>query len=126
MSFLHLCLLIFFHWRSGNRMSFQISSIPLSILGDLQNVLVWMVSIRPPISYSFSHFTNLLETVPSAPITVGITVTHMFHSFCSFQARFKYLSHFSFSLIFLLCSGGIAGSLFLLIITRSAILAQCR
>ena len=34
-----------------------------------------MVSICPLISKSSSLFTNPLEIVPSAPITIGITVT---------------------------------------------------
>ena len=38
-----------------------------------------MVSTCPLISKSSSRFTNTLEVVPSAPITIGITVTFMFH-----------------------------------------------
>ena len=40
-----------------------------------------MVSIHPPNSNSFSLFSKLLGTVPSARITIGITITFMFHSF---------------------------------------------
>ena len=71
-------------------------------LTDFNNVVVWMVSARPPISNSFSPFTKPLGIVPSAPITIGITVTFMFHSFFSSQTRSKYLSLFFISLIFVL------------------------
>ena len=40
-----------------------------------------MVSIRPLILMSSSSCINPLVTVPSSPITIGITVTFMFHSF---------------------------------------------
>ena len=40
-----------------------------------------MVSTRLPTSKSSSPFSNPLVTVPNAPITIGIIVTCMFHSF---------------------------------------------
>ena len=40
-----------------------------------------MVSTRPLISDSSSPLTNRLVTVPSVPVTVGITVTFMIYSF---------------------------------------------
>ena len=59
----------------------------LSILADLNNAVVWMISIRPVIS-KFSHpCTNPLVTVPSAPITIGITVTFMLHRFILFSSK---------------------------------------
>ena len=69
-----------------------------------------MISIFSPISNCSNFLTNPLGIVPSAPITTGITVTHMFHSFlfcfvfcvCYFVcslARSKYLSIFSFFFI---------------------------
>ena len=42
-----------------------------------------MVSTRPPTSKSSSPFSNPLVTVTNAPITIGIIVTCMFHSFIS-------------------------------------------
>ena len=54
-----------------------------------------MVSTRPPTSKSSSPFSNPLVTVPNAPITIGIIVTCMFHSFFNSQARSRYLSFFS-------------------------------
>ena len=53
-----------------------------------------MVSIRPPTSTSSSPFSNPLVTVPNAPITIGIIVTYMFHSFFNSLARSRYLSFF--------------------------------
>ena len=53
----------------------------LSILANLNNAVVWMVSTCPPISKSSSPFTNLLGIVPSAPITISTAVTLIFHSF---------------------------------------------
>ena len=40
-----------------------------------------MVSNRPPTSKSSISFSNLLVTVPNAPITIGILVTSVFHLF---------------------------------------------
>ena len=59
----------------------QVSRTVLSILAVLNNVVVWMVSTRPPISKSPSHFNNILVTVPKTPITVGIITTFMVHIF---------------------------------------------
>ena len=69
-----------------------------------------MVSTRPPTSKSFRPFNNLLVTVPKAPITIGIIVTFMFHSFLNSLARLRYLSLFSHSFSFILWSAGAAKS----------------
>ena len=72
---------------------------------DLNNSVIWIVATRPPISKSSSICTNLLVTGPSAPITVGITVTFMFHSFFQFSTMSRnYL--FSLSFNFTLWSAG--------------------
>ena len=63
-----------FHWSLNNSKSPQVSWTLLSILADLNNAVVWMVSACPPTS-------KPLEIVLSAPITIGVTVTFMFHSF---------------------------------------------
>ena len=83
-----------------------------------------MVSICPLISKSFSLCTNTLVIVPRASITIGITVTLMFHSFFSYLARSWYLSLFSLSVNFTLWSAGTAEStiqevLFFFTINRS-------
>ena len=72
----------------------------------LSNAVVWVVSTRPLILKTFSPCTNPLLTLPSALITIGIIVTTIFHSFCSFLARSTYLSFFSLSFSFILWSTG--------------------
>ena len=86
-----------FHWRLGDSKSPQVFRILLSIWADPNYAVVWMVSNCPLISKSSCPFINPLVTVPSAPITTGITVTFMFRSFFSSQARSWYLSFFSLS-----------------------------
>ena len=75
----------------------QVSRTLLSILAVLNNDVVWMVSTRLPTSKSSIPFSNPLVTVPNAPITIGIIVTCMFHSFFNSLARSRYLSFFSHS-----------------------------
>ena len=59
----------------------------VSMQADLNNVVLWMVSTYPQISKSFNPSTNSLVTLPSAPITISITVTFMFSSFFSSLVR---------------------------------------
>ena len=121
-----------FHWSLCDNKSPQISRTLLSILALLNNAVVWMVSTRPPPSKSSSSFSNPLVTVPNAPITIGIIVTCMFHSFFNSLARSRYLSRFSHSFSFILWSAGTAKStilqvlFFLLIIIKSGLLAGIR
>ena len=49
------------------------------------------------ISVFTSPFSNPLGIVPSAPNTIDMTVTFMFHSFFSSLARSRYFSIFSFT-----------------------------
>ena len=63
-----------YHWQ-------QVSRTRLSIVANLENTVVWMDSNRPPIFNSSSLLSKPLCTVQSVPITVGITIFHMFHSF---------------------------------------------
>ena len=113
-----------FHWSLSDSKSSQVSTTLLSLLDDLNNAVVWMVSPRPPISKSSSPFTNLLATVTDALIAIGITITFMFHNF------FLVLLKGSFS--FILWSARIAKStirqvpFLLLTITRSGRLAEIR
>ena len=74
----------------------------LSILAVLNNVVVWMVSTRPPTSKSSSPFSNPFVTVPKVPITIGIIVTSKFHSFFNSLARSRYLSFFSHPFSFII------------------------
>ena len=79
------------HRSLSDSKSPQVSRNLLSILAILNNVVVWVVSIRPPTSKSSSPFSNPLVTVPKAPITIGIIVTCMFHSFFQFSSKVKVL-----------------------------------
>ena len=98
-----------FHWFLSDSRAPQVSRTLLSILADLNNALVQIVSIHPLISKSSSPCTNPLVTLPSAPIIIGITVTFMFHSFFSnFLGSSRYLSLFSLSFSFNLWSAGTA------------------
>ena len=121
-----------FHWSLSDSKSPQVSRTLLSILAVLNNVVVWMFSIRPPTSKSSRPFNNHLVTVPKAPITIGIIITFMFHSFFNSLARSKYLSFFSHSFSFILWSAGTAKSTilqilsFFFIIIRSGLLAEIR
>ena len=97
-----------FHWSLSDSKSPQVSRTLLSILAVLNNAVVWMVSTRPPTSKSSSPLSNPLVTVPNAPITIGIIVTRMFHSFFSSLARSRSFSFFSHSFSFILWCAGTA------------------
>ena len=86
-SILYQRLLMVFHSSLRDSKTPQVPRTLLSILADLNNVLVWMVSNRPVISKSSSFCINPLVTVKRAPITIGMIVTFMFHSlfFCFFS-----------------------------------------
>ena len=95
--------LMVFHRNSSDSKPFQISRILLSILVDINNVVVWMVSTYPLISKSTIPFTNPLGIVPSTPITNGIKFTFIFYKFFSSQVWSWYLSFFFFILSVLTC-----------------------
>ena len=73
-------------------------------LADFNNAVVFIVLVLPLITNSSGLFSEHLETVPSAPTTIGITVTLMIHNFFSSLARSKHLSIFFFFFCFLLIS----------------------
>ena len=59
------CMLLeCFHWSLSYSKSSQVTSTILSILADLNRVVVWMVSTRPFTHKSASLFYKLLVTVP--------------------------------------------------------------
>ena len=109
-SFSHQRQLMVFHWKLSESKSPQVSRTLLGILADLNNVVVRMVSTCPLICKSSCSLINPLLSVPRAPITIGINVTFMLHSFFNSLARSRYLSFFSFSFSFNLRSAGTAKS----------------
>ena len=101
------CKLMTFQWRLSNSKSPQASS---QYLTDLNNSMIWMISIRPPI-YNFSNpLSKLLKIVPifflSFPIiTIGVIITFNINSFFfNSLARYTYFTLFSLSLIPILWS----------------------
>ena len=90
----------------------QVFRTLLSILAVFNNAVVRMVSTRPPTSKSSRPFNIPLVTLPKAPITIGINVTFMFHSFFNSLARLQYLSLFARSFSFILWLAGRANRKF--------------
>ena len=130
--FSHQPTLMVFHWSLSDSKS-QVSGNLRSILAVYNNAVVWMVSPRPPTSKFSNSFRNPLVIVPKIPITIGIIVTCMFHSFLNSLARSSYLSFFSHSFSFILWSAETAKStilqilfffFFWFIIIRSALLVE--
>ena len=60
-----------FHWSLSDNKSLQVPRTHLSILAVLSNVVIWIVSTRPPTSKSSRPFNNPFVVVPKAPITIG-------------------------------------------------------
>ena len=99
-----------FHWSLTDSKSLQVSWTLFSILAYLNNSVVWIDSTSPLISKSSCLFITSLVTLPSGPVTIGITVIFMFHSFFSSLARSRCLSFFSLSISFTLKSAETAKS----------------
>ena len=123
-----------FHRSLSDSKSPQVSWILLSILAVFNNAVVWMVSTCPPTSKSSRPFNNPLVTVPKAPVTIGIIVTFMFHSFFQFSSKVEVLILLFTILSVLFCGQPGHQSpqfykfsfFFLLIIIRSGLLAEIR
>ena len=103
-SFSHQSKMMVFHGSLSDSKSPQVSRILLHILANLNNVVIWMVSTCSLIFKFSSPFIILLVTVPSAPITFGITISFLFDSFFCFLARFRYFYFFLLSFSFTLRS----------------------
>ena len=94
-----------FHWTLSDSNSHEVFQTLLSILADINNAVVWMVSARPLISKSSSPGINSLVTVPRAPITIGINVTFMFQCFFQFPSKVEvFILLFTFFQFFLVVS----------------------
>ena len=120
-----------FHWSLSDSKSPQVCGTLLSIRAVLNNAVVWMVSTHPPTSKSSSLFSNPLVTVPSAPFTIGIIVTCMFHSYFSKSKVEVFILIFTFFPFYSVVSrdskvDNFANFLFLLIIIKSGPLAEIR
>ena len=76
-----------FLWNLSDSRSPQISRTLLSILADHNNAVVSMVSTHPVISKSPRPCINPLVSVLRALITIGITVTFMFHRFFQLPSK---------------------------------------
>ena len=119
--------LVIFNWSLNDSKYSQLSRTFLSILADLNNVVVSMVAILSPIPNSTIILSRPFEIVPSAPTIVCVTFSFIFHSF-SFDFWFLVLwqdPRISLSFRFLLYFTGTAKSTWqeiflfpLLIITR--------
>ena len=70
-----------FHWGLSYSKSPEASRTLPSILADLNNAVFWMVSTCPLNSKSSILYTKPLGILPSAPNTIGITVTFTFLNF---------------------------------------------
>ena len=64
-----------FNWSMCYSKSLQVSRTLLNILADFNCAVAWIDLILPLISSSASHFSRLLEIIPKAPATIGITVS---------------------------------------------------
>ena len=120
-----------FHWSLSGCKSTWVSRILLSIMADLNNAAVKMVSTRLLISKSSSPYSNTSVAVPSVPITIGINVTFMFQFF-QFTCKIKM---FILLFLFFRCSfvvngdsevHNFASSLFFWIIIKSGRLAEIK
>ena len=82
--FLMLALAVFilflFYWTLSDKQLSYVFTPLQSILTNLNNAVIRMVTIVPSIA-SISNLSWSLETIPSALSTIGITVIHMFHCF---------------------------------------------
>ena len=90
-----------FHWSLSDKFPQAFRTL-LSILIDLNNAVVGMISTCPLISKFSSPSNNTLGILPSAAITIGITVTFLFDSFFKFSSKvFVFISLFAISKILL-------------------------
>ena len=79
-----------FNWSMRDKTP-QVSSTPHSILDDLRDAVVWIISTRLLISKSYFPFTKSFVIVTRATITIGITVTFMFHNFFQYPIKVEVL-----------------------------------
>ena len=61
--------------------------LEIKILANLNNAVVWKVSIYPLISKSSSLLSKSLGTIQLAPSTINIIVAFMFYSFFQLSSK---------------------------------------
>ena len=93
--FLRKSQLVVFHKNLSDSKSHQVFRNHLSILADVNNTVICMISILPLLFNSSRLFPSLLEPLQEEPITNGITVTFILYSFFLKQIQIIRLS-FSF------------------------------
>ena len=108
------------NWSLFESKSPQASRTLLSIRTGLNNAVVWMVTIRPPISNFPASFPSFGRSFQVLQITIGITATLMFDSFLSS------LFVFSLSLIFSQWSARMAKISFFINYTHFALVFYIR
>ena len=113
------------HRSLSDSKSPQVSWTLLSILAGLNKAVVWIVSTCFLISKFSSPRPKPLVTVQRVRITIGITITFMFHGFFRSLARSRYLFFFSLLFDFTQWSARTA-KFFWLTLTRSDHLAEIR
>ena len=91
-SFSHQLTLMVFQWSLSDSKSSQVSRTFLSILTDLNNAVLWMVSIRHQISNSSSTLLQA-SNYNSYPHYSHVPLSFFF----KFMAKLKYLFLFSLS-----------------------------
>ena len=113
-----------FHWSLSDSKYPQVSRIFLGIHANLNNTVVGIVSTCLLILKSSCPCTNPVVTVSSAPITIGFTVTFMFHIF------FSSLAYLTFCFLSVLSCGQLelvkSTILFFVTIMWSSRLAEIR
>ena len=67
-----------FPWSLRDSKSPEVSRTPLSILAELNNAVIYMISARPTLP---ALLPSLWRWPKRAPITIGITVTFMLHKY---------------------------------------------
>ena len=91
---------MFFHWNMNDSKSSLVPRTLQSVLVDFDSAEVWMVLVLLFISNSFSHLSKSLDTIPSTPMTIYITVIFMLHSLFNFLAKSNSIFLLSFMFIY--------------------------
>ena len=116
-----------FHWSWSDSLSPQVSRTRLRILAVLCNLVVWIVSTRPPTSKSSRPFNNPLIIMPNWHNRY-FHVPHLFQFPSKVEVLILHLTFFQIYSVVRQDSkvNNFANSLFLLIIIRSGFLAGIR